>query len=271
MNPEALATSALLALGLLPILALGLSARSRTARRVAVAAWLAASAALFALAGWYRPVTLPESRVAERPIRAAEEGFATSDTCRECHPRQDATWRRSYHRTMTQTPSAESVRAPADGRETEIDGQRFSLRRRDGEYFMTSQDPGGTEGTVERKVVLTTGSHHQQAYWFPTGNGRKISVFHYFYQIEESRWLSVDSAFLSPPGMPQFTLGGGEWNFTCNRCHATRSKPRLEESGAADTHVLEFGISCESCHGAGLKGGPIGPPIAGRHGMALSA
>jgi len=49
MNPEALATSALLALGLLPILALGLSARSRTARRVAVAAWLAASAALFAL------------------------------------------------------------------------------------------------------------------------------------------------------------------------------------------------------------------------------
>lgn len=251
MDPEALATSALLALGLLPILALGLRARSRGAKRLAIAAWLAAPLAVLALAGWYRPVRVPEAEIAERPIRVPEAGYATSDTCRDCHPRPYATWRRSYHRTMTQTPGPESVRAPVDGSETEIDGHRFSLKRRDGGYFMTSEDPGGTGGSVERQVVLTTGSHHQQAYWFPAGNGRKISVFHYFYQIEESRWLSVDSAFLSPPGMPQFTLGGGEWNFTCNRCHATRSKPRLEESGAADTHVLEFGISCESCHGAG--------------------
>ncbi len=56
-----------------------------------------------------------ESRVAGRPVQVPDEGFVSSQTCRACHPSQYQSWHRSYHRTMTQVATPETVAASFDG------------------------------------------------------------------------------------------------------------------------------------------------------------
>ncbi|HWO08134.1 MAG TPA: hypothetical protein VNN80_01600, partial [Polyangiaceae bacterium] len=45
----------------------------------------------------------------------AEAGYASSSACRSCHPAQYRTFHDSFHRSMTEVASAESVRAPWQG------------------------------------------------------------------------------------------------------------------------------------------------------------
>jgi hypothetical protein len=42
----------------------------------------------------------------------------------------------------------------------------------------------------------------------------------------------------------------GAWNRSCTMCHTTDARPRVD-IGRNDTHVGEFGIACEACHGPG--------------------
>lgn len=44
-----------------------------------------------------------------RPIQDPAPEFVTSDQCRSCHPREHATWHDSWHRTMTQVATPETV------------------------------------------------------------------------------------------------------------------------------------------------------------------
>jgi hypothetical protein len=99
---------------------------------------------------------------------------------------------------------------------------------------------------------MTTGSHQLQAYWFETGFTRTTGLFPFTWQIQEQRWISRRSAFVMPPSDP-IDASPGTWTFICLKCHATHARPRVEFEGntltRSDTHVAEFGIACESCHG----------------------
>jgi hypothetical protein len=44
------------------------------------------------------------------PAEKRPGGFVRSETCRSCHPDQYHTWHRSFHRTMTQRATPQSVR-----------------------------------------------------------------------------------------------------------------------------------------------------------------
>ena len=50
-----------------------------------------------------------EKDVKSRPIKVEDAGFTSSEACQSCHPDQYATWHASYHRTMTQVASSDSV------------------------------------------------------------------------------------------------------------------------------------------------------------------
>ena len=47
-------------------------------------------------------------------------GYSTSDRCRSCHPQQYASWRRTYHSTMTQLPSEATVQGNFDNHRTRL-------------------------------------------------------------------------------------------------------------------------------------------------------
>src|SRR5262249_44064787 len=50
-----------------------------------------------------------KQRVANRPVELPTGGYVGSATCRECHKSQHGAWHDSYHRTMTQAASKNSV------------------------------------------------------------------------------------------------------------------------------------------------------------------
>lgn len=226
----------------------------------------------------------PELAVTARPIQVAEDGFTSSTACRACHPSQYATWKASYHRTMTQVATPSAVRADFNGVTVpDVHGRPMSLAIRDGRFTATFDDPdwdgrGDAPPRIEREVVMTTGSHHQQIYWYATGQGRLLGQLPGAYLIDEARWIPRRMAVLHPPGDPVFSETG-HWNSVCIACHTTNGKPRsssplgsepLSEQ-VVDSTTVEHGISCESCHGPAEAHGDANRNPIRRYALHLSA
>ena len=209
----------------------------------------------------FKPI-VPERDVAARPIQVESEGYVSSTTCQACHPSEYDTWYGSFHRTMTQVATPETVRADFDGVRVEhAHGQPMRLERIGDEFWAEFDDPGW-EGPPEarpritRQVVMITGSHHQNIYWYATGHDRGLNILPGVYLIKEQRWASRSAVVLHPPGQSLAMLNG-HWNAICIACHTTLGKTAFDtpyrsvpfEQQAIDTTVAEFGIACESCHG----------------------
>ncbi len=205
--------------------------------------------------------TPAEQTVTNRPIQIAEDGFTSSATCRACHPGQYASWAGSYHRTMTQVAAPASVRASFEGvTVADVHGAPMQLTLRDGRYMAAFDDPDwdgqGTAPRIEREVVVVTGSHHQQIYWYATGRDRLLGQLPGVYLLAERRWIPRRMAVLHPPGDPVFSETG-HWNGVCIDCHSTHGKAQTSaalgtvatESLRAASTAVELGIACESCHG----------------------
>ena len=192
----------------------------------------------------------------DRPIEVTARGYVSSDACQACHAEKYDSWYASYHRTMTQVVSPETVLAPFDDVELEHEGELFRLERRGDEFWVELDDPdwvpveGGRPPRVWRQVVMSTGSHNFQAYWFASGQTRKLSLLLFCYRVDSGEWIPVDSAFLADPILHRKT-GKGRWNVGCQQCHATKGQARVHGPDDMNTRATEFGIACEACHGPG--------------------
>jgi hypothetical protein len=194
------------------------------------------------------------------------DGYVGSQVCRDCHASQYESWHASYHRTMTQVVGPGTVLGDFDNVTLHDRGQTFVLRRRDDDFVVEFDEPvlsyaAGSPVRVERKIVMSTGSHHMQMYWYPVApDSRLVGLFPFAYLKEDQRWVPRDSVFLQPH-QEEIRVEAGRWNRGCIRCHATHGKAGIEinttDNGSsynafeAKTSVVEFGISCEECHGPG--------------------
>jgi hypothetical protein len=189
-----------------------------------------------------------------RPIEVHADGYVSSGACRACHPSQYASWHRSYHRTMTTVASPATVLADFAGTVDTIVAGSMQLHRQGDLFSAQFADPDAPNTRIARPIAMITGSHQQQVYWYPTGDSRILGQLPAMYLVRDARWIPRSAAFLRPPGaQPSET---GRWNGVCIDCHATHGEWRLASAGAvslsareADTHVGEFGIACEACHG----------------------
>lgn len=204
-----------------------------------------------------------ETGIANRPIQVPADGYASSRTCQSCHPNQYLTWRTSFHSTMTQVATPTTIQAPIEFEVPPEHGGPLRLTRRGDEVWAEFNDPDsakatGTTKRIERQVVMTTGSHQQQVYWYSMEQGRLLGQLPAMYLTQERRWIPRQSAFLRPPASPA-TTETGRWNTTCLNCHATHAKGQIiptagrppREWSAPATTAAEFGIACEACHGPG--------------------
>ena len=83
-----------------------------------------------------------EHAVTNRPNQVVEAEFTSSNTCRACHPSQYASWHASYHRTMTQVASPDTVVADFDNvTVVHVHGRPMTLERRGREFWATFDDP----------------------------------------------------------------------------------------------------------------------------------
>ena len=184
-----------------------------------------------------------------RPIEVKTHGYRGAEACKECHSENHASWFASYHRTMTQVADPSIVLGDFDNVSVTHKGREY-LMTKQGDTCMINMPTEDGKQRVTAPIVMTTGSHHMQVYWFATGRERLTGMLPLIHLNESNEWIPRDSAFLvQAHSTPSFETG--RWNETCSACHSTHRKGRRLASGNWDTHVGEFGISCEACHGPG--------------------
>jgi hypothetical protein len=199
--------------------------------------------------------------LAEVPkLERSADGFAGSDSCRACHPREYVTWHHSFHRTMTQLASPQAVVGDFDGKKLESGGYTYNLTHEGDEHFVEMVDfewerrrvqmdlelgDMATRPRTKKRIVMTTGSHWMQTYWYASADGREVLNFPFVYLFEAERWVPREDVFLRPPDAEPLRQ---RWNDNCLGCHSTFGQPKPKKGGW-DTAVAEIGIACEACHG----------------------
>ena len=193
---------------------------------------------------------------AARPLFARDKDYVGASACRACHPDHHASWRRTYHASMTQLPDPTTVRGRFDGTPVSLFGATATPFERDGRFFFRLPAVGG-DGPREAEVALCVGSRRYQQYFerveSPSGTvHRRLPLL---WHIGEGRWLHMNGVFLEPDD-EDWSRHQAVWNMNCVFCHNTGIAPGLKPVGDGgdkrfDTHVADVGIACESCHGPG--------------------
>src|SRR5205085_738551 len=96
-------------------------------------------AALFGCFAWKsranNKVSARNQLLQKLPVENRSGGYVRSETCRSCHPNQHASWHQSFHRSMTQLATPETVRGNFTNVTLKWNGEEFLLSRRGGEFF----------------------------------------------------------------------------------------------------------------------------------------
>jgi predicted CXXCH cytochrome family protein len=205
-----------------------------------------ALAAMLLLAAAPRAVSAPSGV----PVQRARAGYVSSRACQSCHPGEYASWHQSFHRTMTQIATPAAVLAQLDRASISVDGRAVELERRGEEIWATLPDPDepfSSAPLVKRRVLMTTGSHHYQAYWVAGRRGNELRLLPAVYLLQEQRFIPRRDAFLQPPSAHARSV---RWNSNCVMCHSVAGRPQHDEpSDRFATEAVELGIACEACHG----------------------
>jgi predicted CXXCH cytochrome family protein len=194
-----------------------------------------------------------------------------SDACVRCHEEHYASWKRTYHRTMTREATPAFVKGDFDNVTYDYQGLTTRLSRDGDTFFMETVDPRwaqlranvGTHAAnlspparVTLRVDRLVGSHWIQECMHRDETGRytRLPVL---YHVVEKRWVHANGAFLAPDSEDFWAqCRGSAWNDSCLYCHNTgpSKNPLRNLRGqivAYNTEVAELGISCEACHGPG--------------------
>jgi len=210
---------------------------------------------------------LDATRVAAQvPKQESTNGYVSSKACRDCHPDQHASWSRSFHRTMTQVVTPETMAAPAEEFRSNLHGRDFHFFAENDRFFVDVVDPDWDAERVKvglttipenekppyvrRQVVMSTGSHHIQTFWMNGSKGNQLWPVPWVYHVQMKKWIPQLDSFIIPP---EHYRNNTYWNENCIHCHSTGGEPRLQVPEGPDTRVGELGIACEACHGPGLK------------------
>jgi predicted CXXCH cytochrome family protein len=245
----------LLGLSLIALRRLGLSSRRALFCLGALSSALGLALAVTARRG--------ADAAAAAPIHvAASSGFASSDACRSCHPTQYQSWHDSFHRSMTELPTAATVRAPWGG-VLSWRGRDYTLFRRDDQFWVklpeqpalqpgAERDPRAAPALgLEQRILMTTGSHHYQAYWLRGERGNELRQLPFVYHFESERFIPRHEAFLQPDEDPEYVA---RWNANCIQCHSVAGQPGHDlASDRFESRAVELGIACEACHGPAAR------------------
>jgi predicted CXXCH cytochrome family protein len=195
----------------------------------------------------------PRRAEAALPLHARDHDYAGASDCKACHPDRFASWRRTYHATMTQLPGPTSVLGRFDGAEVTLFGATAVPFQRDGRYFMRLPSYGGAPAR-EAEVALCVGSRRYQQYFERVTDDAGINYrrLPLLWHVGEARWMHLNAVFLEPDS-DDWNAHRAVWNANCIFCHNTGVVPGLSarQDGVkrVDSHVADLGIACEACHG----------------------
>jgi hypothetical protein len=214
-------------------------------------AWLAAAAgvwcaAVIGAASAVDPSSGAVPAAARDRTQPAPQAAVAAATCAECHPAMHRQWSNARHSKMIQPASPATILGDFPVGDVVLRGSRFRLSREGDRYFVEGPFPGAR---IERhEIALTLGSRRVQHYLTRLPDGRLV-VLPPSWDVERREWfhnldiVNPDESAANPVQV---------WNSSCYGCHVSGAAKRFDPARAAyDTSWIDFGTSCERCHGPG--------------------
>ncbi|MBW1860538.1 MAG: tetratricopeptide repeat protein [Deltaproteobacteria bacterium] len=172
--------------------------------------------------------------------------------CLDCHKKEYDKWLDSHHDHAMDVANEKTVLGDFDNAVFEIHDVESRFYRKDGQYFVFTQGPGGEMSEFE--VTHTFGWYPLQQYLVPFPGGR-WQCLPIAWDVEKKKWYH-----LYPDDSPDFkdwlhwTNAGQNWNGMCAECHSTNLKKNYDpDSDTYQTTWSDIDVGCEACHGPGSR------------------
>ena len=199
---------------------------------------------------WLVWAALNQPEAAAQPAAGAptrEATFVGAEKCASCHQDEHATWKSGRHSKMVQPASAASVKGDFRRRRIVLYGSPYEFSLVKGQYFITESYLTGTER--QHRVDYTLGNRRIQHYLTTLKSGR-IIVLPPSWDIQRREWFhnkDIVPRDASDPILQQ-------WNKGCVGCHVSQQEITYRsETDTYETRWVDFGTSCERCHGPGSR------------------
>ncbi len=187
------------------------------------------------------PLLEPEAKVFAR--------YAGSQSCRECHATQFASWQKSNHGNAERLPSDALDAAAFSPERTFHHGTQSSTATKiDDKPAVKTL---GFENKEETYPIARVIGHDPLRQYLVPGSHGRMRTLEVAYDPKRNEWFNVYGDEDRKPGeWGHWTGRGMGWNAMCANCHNTRLRKNYDE--ATDTYhttMAEMSVGCESCHG----------------------
>jgi Flp pilus assembly protein TadD len=172
--------------------------------------------------------------------------YVGAQACASCHTQVHDTWTAGRHSKMIQPATPATVKADFSRSGETLQGRRYGFRAVDGQYFITESELTGKP--QEHRVEFTLGSRRVQHYLTTIDKGR-IIVLAPSWDVQRGQWFH-NVEIIRPDEDDRQVVQ--QWNKSCVGCHVSRQDNAYDPATRAyHTEWIDFGTSCERCHGPG--------------------
>jgi predicted CXXCH cytochrome family protein len=182
------------------------------------------------------------------PKPGATNEMVSAQTCASCHTRVHDAWTTGRHSKMIQPATAATVKGDFSQAAVTLQGSRYGLAVRNGEYFITESVLSGKE--QEHRVDYTLGSRRIQHYLTTLATGA-IVVLAPSWDVQRRQWFHNMEIVRPDEDDRQIVQ---QWSKSCVGCHVSGQTNTFDPATRKyETRWTDFGTSCERCHGPGQE------------------
>jgi hypothetical protein len=172
--------------------------------------------------------------------------YVGAQACASCHKQVHDTWTAGRHSKMIQPATPATVKGDFSKSGETLQGRRYGFRAVDGQYFITESELTGKP--QEHRVEFTLGSRRVQHYLTTIDKGR-IIVLAPSWDVQRGQWFH-NVEIIRPDEDDRQVVQ--QWNKSCVGCHVSRQDNAYDPATRAyHTEWIDYGTSCERCHGPG--------------------
>jgi cytochrome c554/c'-like protein len=204
----------------------------------------------------------PADPVPGPEVAGPADGYVGSERCGECHEKERAAWRKSWHARALAPVGKRAVVGDFAGAHFAGSSSEAWMRRRGADYVVTTRGPDGAVGDFPVAWLIGGKRMQDSVTILPDGRWQVLPVY---YHVSGRAWVDYTEAKQGPlaPDHPFYWSNFRRMaNHECLDCHTTGLRvsygaPSADRSGAPDgrweTRFVDAGVACEDCHGPGAR------------------
>jgi Tfp pilus assembly protein PilF len=185
-------------------------------------------------------------------IAKGYQGYAGSESCKQCHERFYGLWSTSRHGLAMQPYTSEFAKAQLTAQQKDVVIGRLKYRADVTKGVVTERGP---KGMKQYKIEHVLGGKNVYYFLTPFPKGR-LQTLPVAYDVNKKIWYdTAGSGVRHFPGTSRdqpvsWRDPGYTFNTSCYSCHVSQLSTNYDlETDTYKTTWAEPGINCETCHG----------------------